>query len=145
MATQLESEKSKILPFMSDSKGLAPGIEKILYEGPTATIIVGPADKPTKYVVPQALLCHRSKFFDRALNGHFKESIEKRIELPEETTEKFELFLEWIYCKKIPCIPDPKGIETIIKFYIIADKFDVAGPYEKVEMSLSTILAKHWY
>ncbi|TGO28970.1 hypothetical protein BPAE_0020g00150 [Botrytis paeoniae] len=141
----LENEKSKILIFMLESKITAVETEKSLYEGPTATIIVGPTDKSTKYIVPHALLCHHSKFFDRALNGCFKESIEKRIELLEETIEEFELILEWIYCKKVPCVPGRKGIETIVKFYIIADKFDVAGPYDKVEMSLSTILANHWY
>ncbi|KAF5878625.1 uncharacterized protein Bfra_000792 [Botrytis fragariae] len=141
----LKNEKSKILMFMLESKTTASETEKNLYEGPTATIIVGPAEKSTKYIVPQALLCHHSKFFDRALNGPFKESIEKHVELPEETTEEFELLLEWIYCKKVPCFPGRKGIDTIVKFYTIADKFDVAGPYEKVEMNLRTMLANLWH
>ncbi|KAF7913767.1 uncharacterized protein EAF01_000173 [Botrytis porri] len=143
--TPLENEKSKILIFILESKTTAPETEQSLYEGPTVTIIVGPADKSKKYIVPQALLCHHSKFSDRALNGPFKKSIEKRIEHLEETSEEFELLLEWIYCETIPWIPGPQSIETIIKFYTIADKFDVPGPYRKAEMSLSTTLVNHWY
>ncbi|KAM0316299.1 hypothetical protein ACHAO8_003320 [Botrytis cinerea] len=145
MATPSDIKKSKVLPFMLDAKGSAPGIEKSLYEGPTATIIVGPADKSTTYIVPLALICHRSRFFDRALNGYFKESTENRVELPEDTVEEFELLLEWIYCGKLAWTSYIRGLDSIINFYIVADKFDVAGPFEKVDTNLRTILVDHWY
>ncbi|TEY70386.1 hypothetical protein BOTCAL_0105g00280 [Botryotinia calthae] len=145
MTTPSDIKKSKVLPFMLDAKGSAPEIEKSLYEGPAATIIVGPADKSTTYIVPLALICHRSRFFDRALNGYFKESILNRVELPEDTVEEFELLLEWIYCKKVPWTSYIQGIEKIINFYLVADKFDVAGPFGKVDTNLRTILVDHWY
>lgn len=115
-----------------------------MYEGLTATIVVGPAGESTRYSIPQALLCHYSKFFDRAFNGYFKESIEKYIELPEETPEEFELLLQWIYTKEIPKKPTLEGIEVIITFYIIANRLDVADPHLYADQLSRELLGDHW-
>ncbi|KAF7867387.1 hypothetical protein EAF04_005470 [Stromatinia cepivora] len=145
MATP-SSKEFKVLPFMLES---ARSVENKtnLYEGPTAIIIIGPPGHSTRYCIPQALLCHHSRFFDRALNGYFKESIENQIELPEETPGEFELLLQWMYSKRIPEKPAIEGIKTIITFYIIADKFDVAGPHFYADLLLRIFLAtpQIWY
>lgn len=67
----------------------------------TVPVIVGDsADKgrpETQFLVHKELLTSASPFFDAALNGSFKEGLEQIVRLPEEKTEVFEWFLQWLY------------------------------------------------
>jgi hypothetical protein len=45
----------------------------------------------------RGLLCSRSPYFHKAFNGHFRESEEKTIYLPDVTASTLRLFQHWIY------------------------------------------------
>ncbi|OJD18498.1 hypothetical protein AJ78_01487 [Emergomyces pasteurianus Ep9510] len=50
-----------------------------------------------EYNVHSRIICARSRFFDRAVNGRFAESTSKRIHLPEEDAESLELLISILY------------------------------------------------
>ncbi|KAH7417256.1 hypothetical protein BKA64DRAFT_636629 [Cadophora sp. MPI-SDFR-AT-0126] len=82
---------------------------------------------------PKDLLCQNSKFFDRALNGKFKEGIEQTIRLPEDTVMAFQMMLQWIYTGNITTSQDWGNNDTMITsmyldFFKLADKIDLLGP-----------------
>ncbi|OCL14664.1 hypothetical protein AOQ84DRAFT_280565, partial [Glonium stellatum] len=57
-------------------------------------IVVGEDHDSKTYTLPKELICRHSQFFSAACEGSFKEPIEKRVLLPEERPEIFDLFVE---------------------------------------------------
>lgn len=70
-------------------------------------IYVGPERK--RYLVHKALLTKESDYFDRALNGSFKEAEDQAIDLPEETPAAVDLLVGWLYQDKIPTVRSAAG------------------------------------
>ncbi|EKD17298.1 hypothetical protein MBM_04875 [Drepanopeziza brunnea f. sp. 'multigermtubi' MB_m1] len=70
------------------------------------TIYVGPKRKP--FVLHKKLLCDRSEFFSKALNGGFKESAEGIMYLPEDDADVFEVTNMFIYQDALPAFPSDK-------------------------------------
>jgi hypothetical protein len=70
-------------------------------------IYVGPERK--RYLIHKELLTKQSEFFNRALNGKFKEAEENSIYLEEESTAAFDLLVGWLYQGRIPIIGPPFG------------------------------------
>jgi hypothetical protein len=58
-------------------------------------IFVGPDLKHFK--VHQKVLCETVPYFDKMLQGPFKEAVEHTVRLPEDDPDAFGLFLEWVY------------------------------------------------
>lgn len=54
------------------------------------------------FTVHEALLCHESKYFRTALQGSFRESQEKYLELDEEDPDIFSVFIYWLYGRDLP-------------------------------------------
>ncbi|KAF2814003.1 uncharacterized protein BDZ99DRAFT_364756, partial [Mytilinidion resinicola] len=44
----------------------------------------------------ESLLCQNSAFFRKELQGSFKEGKEKKLTLPDDEPEVFELFVQWL-------------------------------------------------
>jgi len=64
------------------------------------TVLVGPDEK--RYTVHKSLLTAQSEYFDRALNGKFKEADEQTIRLTEESPDAFDLLIGWLYQGQLP-------------------------------------------
>jgi BTB/POZ domain len=65
--------------------------------GAAITVLVGP--KKTSSVACRELICESSPFFEKALNGDFKEASNNEMELPEINAKIFDHFLQWLYTK----------------------------------------------
>jgi len=63
-------------------------------------IYVGPENK--RYVVHKKPLTSQSEYFNKALNGHFKEAEENSIYLKEDNPAAVTLLIGWIYRGVIP-------------------------------------------
>ncbi|KAL1622851.1 hypothetical protein SLS54_004871 [Diplodia seriata] len=50
-----------------------------------------------KYDIHKDILCSCSPFFRKACNGNWKEAREHRVELPEDTPEYFDVYVQWLY------------------------------------------------
>ncbi|KAL2064768.1 hypothetical protein VTL71DRAFT_3907 [Oculimacula yallundae] len=103
-----------------------------LFRSPEVTILVGPEE--VLFNLPKDFLCLNSKFFDRALNGKFKEGVERVIRLPEDTVMAFQMMLQWIYTGNIKLATDMSSslarAETTgfyLEFFKLADKIDLLG------------------
>lgn len=70
-----------------------------LYQGPHASILVGP-DR-VLFTAPKALLVQCSKFFEKALGGSFKEATTNEIPLPEYDPDAFKHILHYIFRGKL--------------------------------------------
>ncbi|KFY08175.1 hypothetical protein V492_06462 [Pseudogymnoascus sp. VKM F-4246] len=66
------------------------------------TVYVGPREK--RYSVHKALLTSQSEYFEKALNGKFKEADEQTIRLPEDSPDAFDLLIGWLYQNQIPVL-----------------------------------------
>ncbi|KAL1642370.1 hypothetical protein SLS58_005444 [Diplodia intermedia] len=62
-------------------------------------IVVG--KKQQKYDIHKDLLCSSSPFFRKACNGNWKEARERRVELPEDTPECFDVYVQWLYSDQL--------------------------------------------
>jgi len=99
------------------------------------TLYVGPDKKP--FPVHKLILCQASKFFDKAFNSEFKEAIEGAMTLPEDRTQHFEIFVEWLYQGEefqLDALADIWGVEggdspeavihDLLDLYVFADKYN---------------------
>lgn len=74
------------------------------------TIIANPGINQQKFTVSRVLICSRSKYFDRALNGKFKESKRKEVELHDVDLQSLQALLYWLYHNKL----QPGGNEIYV-------------------------------
>ncbi|KUJ22424.1 uncharacterized protein LY89DRAFT_777542 [Mollisia scopiformis] len=73
-------------------------IDKIaLYNTPMITVVLDQGE----FLLPRGLLNYNSEFFDRALNGYYKEATQDFILLPGCSIESFMLVTRWIYHAQI--------------------------------------------
>ncbi|KAH6639639.1 hypothetical protein C7974DRAFT_410597 [Boeremia exigua] len=56
----------------------------------------------TPYYVHKSLLTQHSEYFQRALNGSWKEAEEGVITLEDVECNTFDIFVEWLYTQKVP-------------------------------------------
>jgi len=54
------------------------------------------------YHLHKALLTHHSEYFNKALNGPWKESKEKAVTLDDVDTIAVDIFVHWLYTQQIP-------------------------------------------
>jgi BTB/POZ domain len=72
--------------------------------------MVGPAR--ASFVVHKNLVCSISPFFRGACNSLFKEGLNSEICLPEQDPEAFDIFLEWVYTRRIRFSPHPPNEDS---------------------------------
>jgi hypothetical protein len=49
------------------------------------------------WYVHEAIICAKSDYFSKALQGGFKEAQQKEVYLEEVDTDVFSLFMDWVY------------------------------------------------
>lgn len=72
---------------------------RFLFDAQMAIILVGPEKK--KFVVHQALLCDKSKYFAKALTGSFEESKTGTVQLEDVSPILFKILVNWLYHSKV--------------------------------------------
>jgi hypothetical protein len=89
----------------------------------TIRVFVGP-DRVV-FDVHRVMVCELSPFFNKAINGPFREAEKKEVELPDDEPHIFTGVMNWIYRKTFN--PDLYTISwlDLAKFWIIADKLDI--------------------
>lgn len=98
------------------------------FTGECIVVITGLDDDFTRYLVHEDILCATSDFFKNAMKGQWKESTEKLINLPNEESEIFAIYVHWIYSRTLPTRvdePAAAGNEEYLKLakaYGLADR-----------------------
>ena len=64
-------------------------------------MVVGPPGNTKTWHLPKKLLVNASPFFAAALDGSFAEATSKVINLPEDNTDAFTLFIRWLFVGNI--------------------------------------------
>lgn len=64
-------------------------------------MVVGTEGHTKTWHLPKELLVNSSPFFAAALNGSFAEATSKVVNLPEDNTDAFALFIRWLYIGEI--------------------------------------------
>ncbi|CAG8954351.1 hypothetical protein HYFRA_00005975 [Hymenoscyphus fraxineus] len=72
------------------------------------TVFAGKEKQP--FVVHKALLTSACEYFEKALNGKFKEAEEKKIHFDEEDPATIELLIAFLYLGVLPGVPQPSNI-----------------------------------
>ena len=118
-----------------------------------ATILVGPQEQ--KFVVHQALLCDKSRYFAKALAEYFEESKTGIVKLEDISPTLFKIVVSWLYCGKIIYTVSDDGssidrdfakfkpeietsseamntddtstwpIQVLVELYVLADRLDI--------------------
>ncbi|KAF2740439.1 hypothetical protein EJ04DRAFT_425049, partial [Polyplosphaeria fusca] len=76
--------------------------------------------------LPKRLISHYSPFLEAACLRDFKESQEKRIELPDDDATVFALFVEWLYYGDYAIAPLSLPLSSIsvdARCWVLGDKF----------------------
>ena len=63
--------------------------------GNDVTVLVGKNER--RFVAHQDILCRSSTFFQAACSGNWRESKEKLVRLPEQSSGAFSIYLHWCY------------------------------------------------
>ena len=99
------------------------------------TLLVGKQKVPFR--VHMDILCRSSSFFESAFMGagHFKETSENSMTLPEDDAQAFDSLIQWLYSGKLPNIAKTAFEESVEQFdklfmqlallYVTADKYDI--------------------
>ncbi|KAI9716702.1 MAG: hypothetical protein M1812_005240 [Candelaria pacifica] len=87
---------------------------------------VGPQKQ--SFDVHEELLCHVSPFFQAALEGHFKEATTQVVELPEDSPDTFQYFIQWLYRLDLSHEAHDGGnprFTQLHRLYVLADKLQI--------------------
>lgn len=92
-------------------------------------VIVGPEGATREFQVYRGLICHHSEYFDRMLNGSFREAQSESLRLEEVQVEMFHHFYDWMNTGAFDIDGYTKDEirsktslpEVIAKLYIFAD------------------------
>ncbi|KAF2178126.1 hypothetical protein K469DRAFT_695762 [Zopfia rhizophila CBS 207.26] len=95
-------------------------------------IMINVANKKS-FQIHKSLLTYRSEYFRGALEGSFKESQDRKLDLPDVSVETFEIFVDWLYSKKLHVHkPDSESpaekqllVHQLVETYIFADAHDI--------------------
>lgn len=101
--------------------------------GPSFLVIhVGEGEAKQSFAVHEALICARSKFFEKAMNGKWQEAENKVVNLPEDDPIAFGLYKQLLYTRRLPSklearegsIHEGPGKEyvTLSRLYVLAEK-----------------------
>ncbi|KAI4634342.1 hypothetical protein J4E83_001660 [Alternaria metachromatica] len=95
------------------------------------TVIVGKEPDQQRFSVHEGIMCARSEFFQRAMNGNWTESKERIIRLPEDDPEIFNIYINFLYTGNVVtnAIEEPKTATHIVgemhvlgRLYVIGEK-----------------------
>lgn len=100
-----------------------------------------------QFKLPKDLLYDTSSFFDRAFNGEFQEAAGLEVTLEETDKTSFEHVIRWMHVGSIAVksnssYPYKDEITEYIKFFTLADRLDLPGPFTAEIESVRDILNK---
>ncbi|KAF2851211.1 hypothetical protein T440DRAFT_371000, partial [Plenodomus tracheiphilus IPT5] len=80
--------------------------------------------------IHESLITARSLFFKLAMSGKWKESDDRRVNLPEDDPDTFHVYVNLLYTGVLAVVPDPvparyAGLEErlkLAKLYVLAEK-----------------------
>ncbi|KAJ8071942.1 hypothetical protein OCU04_002246 [Sclerotinia nivalis] len=112
MASPSTSTSSVVSPFLSFI-----GVEMVdLYVGPSKT----------HYRVHKAFLCSKIPYFNKMFNSNFSEALSNSATFPEDSTEAFDILIEWLYTGSLRPLElnlsSQKCNWNVYSFYILVDK-----------------------
>lgn len=92
----------------------------------TVQVNVGNDKHKKTFSIHDAVLCSGSEFFKRALNGTWKESEERVINLPEDDPDVFSLYVHCLYTGKLAVVSKPERYQEqftkLARLYVFAEK-----------------------
>lgn len=95
--------------------------------GRTIEVLVG--DKDELFSVHQSLIRTSSSFFEKALGGKWKESVQRTVKLPDDDPDIFATYIHWIYFGTVHTVTEltakpaeDSEITSLVKAYIMGDK-----------------------
>jgi hypothetical protein len=71
-------------------------------------VLVGADDAAETFTVHEKLICERSEFFHKTLDGDWKEAQDRVVELPKDDPKIFQLYISSLYVSqhtKTSCSP----------------------------------------
>lgn len=91
---------------------------------------VGKNKHQNSFYVQETLLCQHSLFFKEALSKDWKEKVERVVDLPEDKSAVFAIYVEFLYSGNLAVIPD--GLDPtdaarleqlrLCEIYVLAEK-----------------------
>jgi hypothetical protein len=73
-------------------------------QAPAKNVVIDAGPSLEQYHLPASLLAYYSGYFKNALNGPWKESNGEPIKLDDVSPAVFNLFVNWLYRQKLPCM-----------------------------------------
>ncbi|KAI4685325.1 uncharacterized protein J4E84_006052 [Alternaria hordeiaustralica] len=87
------------------------------------TVAVGPDNAKKKFKIYRGLLCHFSSYFDRMLNGSFREGGSTYLRLKDTDADTFDVFFYWLNSGVVG-LADSGGLldwGKVMKAYVFSD------------------------
>jgi len=101
-------------------------------------LTVGAEPDQRVFQVHQKLLCRKIEYFEKMLNGQFKEATTNSATFPEDDPECFDTLMGWVYHGRLPqlAIIQQDGFYSWNwrppQFYVLADKFGLHELMDRV-------------
>ena len=92
---------------------------------------VGPEGSQQDFLLHEGIICKRSEFFRRAMNGNWSEKKARLVKLPEDDPKIFALYVNLVYMGELSRPSDltkttsnefQAHILATVKFYVLAEK-----------------------
>lgn len=93
----------------------------------------------THWVLHEKLLCHRSKFFRKALVSKSGRR-EGAFGLPDEEDHPFRLFVAWLYADVVPPAKEEKDLGALLDLYLMGEKWEIT----KLKLDVMNTV-REWY
>ncbi|KAF2641218.1 hypothetical protein P280DRAFT_468870 [Massarina eburnea CBS 473.64] len=90
----------------------------------TVAIVVSEGSEARTFVVHEKLICERSEFFRVGLDGRWKESEDREVQLPEEDPSTFALYVQALYAGHIAESEPEESLPT--KYTMMGNLFALA-------------------
>ncbi|KAF2122118.1 hypothetical protein BDV96DRAFT_682126 [Lophiotrema nucula] len=119
------------------------------------TIRVGQGAEQKTFLVHSTVICPRARFFEKAMNGSWKEAEDKVVELKEDDPITFQRYQSLIYAGSA-AFPDPEKDQSrvgyavlnlqkaLVRIYILADKLQDTKSKALVTETLLAVRRKSW-
>ncbi|KAF2117803.1 hypothetical protein BDV96DRAFT_597677 [Lophiotrema nucula] len=80
----------------------APIMSMAVRKGAEGLVNVKIGPDKTEYLLHRCFLIHHSEYFRKALQGDWKEAQDNEIVLEDVETGTFNVFVNWVYTRKLP-------------------------------------------
>ncbi|KAI4693273.1 uncharacterized protein J4E88_001644 [Alternaria novae-zelandiae] len=90
------------------------------------TVVVGEAPDQRHFSVHEGLICARSEFFRRAMNGKWIESKNRMVRLPEDDPKVFDIYINLLYTGRLATntLEEPKtNAHLLEEMYVLAQLY----------------------